>query len=222
MLLELGKATLVIIASLLPIINPPGSALISLGVVPQATDEERERLARRVALNSLFLLMGSLLVGAYVLTFFGISIPVLRVGGGVVIAAAGWRMLQSGDSQDDDDATAHRHRGDPSFYPLTLPLTVGPGSIAVAVALGTGSPRDGEVWVHAVAAAAGLAVITASIYLCMRYADQLSHRLGPARTQIILQLLAFVIFCIGIQLLWNGLSELLGSVHPLSPARVDH
>jgi multiple antibiotic resistance protein len=218
MLLELGKATLVIVASLLPIINPPGSALISLGVVPQATADERERLARRVAFNSLVLLLGSLLVGAYVLAFFGISIPVLRVAGGLVIAAAGWRMLQSGDSQDDDDATAHHHRGDPSFYPLTLPLTVGPGSIAVAVALGTGSPREGAGWAHAVAAAAALAVITASIYLCMRFADRLSHRLGAARTQIVLQLLAFVIFCIGIQLLWNGLSELLGSVHPLSPA----
>jgi multiple antibiotic resistance protein len=209
MFMEIGQAALVIVASLLPVINPPGAALISLGIVPHADAGERARLARRVALNSLLLLLGSLLVGAYVLAFFGISIPVLRVAGGIVIAAAGWRMLGGMDDADDEDAQAHRHHGDPSFYPLTLPLTVGPGAISVAIAVGTGSPRQGAGWVHVIAAGIALAAITVSIYLCMRFADSISHRLGAQRTQVALQLLAFVIFCIGIQLLWAGLSELL-------------
>lgn len=207
MFMEIGQAALVIVASLLPVINPPGAALMSLGIVPHADPPERERLARRVALNSLLLLLGSLVVGAYVLSFFGISIPVLRVAGGIVIAAAGWRML--GGMDDDEAADEHHHRGDPSFYPLTLPLTVGPGAISVAIAVGTGSPREGIGWVHVVAAAIALAAITVSIYLCMRFADSMSHRLGHERMQVALQLLAFVIFCIGIQLLWAGLSELL-------------
>ena len=210
MWMDIGKAIFVIVAALLPIVNPPGSALMSLGIVPVATAEERERLARQVALNSLLLLTGSLFIGAYVLAFFGISIPVLRVGGGLVIAAAGWRMLNGSDDDDEEDAKVHRHHGDPSFYPLTLPFTVGPGSIAVAIAVGTGSPRQGIDWVHFVAAAIALATISASIYLSMRYADRVGHRLGKERTKVILQLLAFVIFCIGIQLLWGGLSELLG------------
>jgi len=213
MLMEIGQAALVILASLLPIVNPPGSALLSLGIVPHADSAERARLARRVATNSLVLLVGSLLVGAYVLSFFGVSIPVLRIAGGIVIAAAGWRMLNGQDDDEDDEATVHKHRGDPSFYPLTLPITVGPGSIAVAIAIGTGSPREGAGWIHIVAAAIALAVLTVSIYLCMRFADTLSHKLGKERTQVILQLLAFVIFCIGIQLLWAGLSELL-NLHP--------
>ncbi|WP_176167717.1 MarC family protein [Luteibacter sp. 22Crub2.1] len=175
-----------------------------------ATADERERLARQVALNSLLVLTGSLFIGAYVLAFFGISIPVLRVGGGLVIAAAGWRMLNGSDDDDEDDTKVHRHHGDPSFYPLTLPFTVGPGSIAVAIAVGTGSPRHGVDWVHFVAAAIALAAISVGIYLSMRYADRIGHRLGKERTKVILQLLAFVIFCIGIQLLWGGLSELLG------------
>ncbi|MET0936286.1 MAG: MarC family protein [Luteibacter sp.] len=209
MWMDIGKAIFVIVAALLPIVNPPGSALLSLGIVPVATPEERERLARQVALNSLLLLSGSLLVGAYVLAFFGISIPVLRVGGGLVIAAAGWRML-NGSDDDDDDATVHRHHGDPAFYPLTLPFTVGPGSIAVAIAVGTGTPRQGIDWMHVAAAVISLVAISASIYVSMRYADRLGHRLGKERTKVVLQLLAFVIFCIGIQLLWRGLSELLG------------
>ncbi|MDR6935627.1 MarC family protein [Luteibacter sp. 3190] len=207
--MEIGQATLVIVAALLPVVNPPGSALMSLGVVPHADAAERERLARNVALNSLLLLLGSLLLGAYVLSFFGISIPVLRVAGGIVIAAAGWRML-NGQDDDDDETEVHHHRGDPSFYPLTLPLTVGPGSISVAIAIGTGSPRQGAGWIHVVAAAIALAALTVSIYLCMRYADRLSQKLGAQRTQVVLQLLAFVIFCIGIQLFWAGLSELIG------------
>jgi multiple antibiotic resistance protein len=208
MFMEIVKDALVIAASLLPVINPPGAALISLGIVPHADPAERERLARHVALNSLLLLLGSLLIGAYVLSFFGISIPVLRIAGGLVIAAAGWRML--GGMDDDDDADEHHHhRGDPSFYPLTLPLTVGPGAISVAIAVGTGSPREGIGWVHVVAAAIALAAITVTIYLCMRFADSMSHRLGHERMQVALQLLAFVIFCIGVQLLWAGLSELL-------------
>lgn len=208
MFMEIAKATLVIVASLLPIVNPPGAALMSLGVVPHADAAERTRLARRVAVNSFLLLLGSLLIGAYVLAFFGVSIPVLRAAGGLVIAAAGWRMLNGGDG-DDDDATAHRHHGDPAFYPLTLPFTVGPGAISVAIAVGTGSPREGAGWMHVVAAAISLAVITACIYLCMRFADRLSQTLGRERTEVALQLLAFVIFCIGIQLMWHGLSELL-------------
>ena len=217
MLMEIGQAALVILASLLPIVNPPGSALLSLGIVPHADPAERARLARRVATNSLVLLVGSLLVGAYVLSFFGVSIPVLRIAGGIVIAAAGWRMLNGQVDDEEDEATVHKHRGDPSFYPLTLPITVGPGSIAVAIAIGTGSPREGAGWIHIVAAAIALAVLTASIYLSMRFADTLSHKLGKERTQVILQLLAFVIFCIGIQLLWAGLSELL-NLHPAASA----
>ncbi|MGN6482726.1 MarC family protein [Luteibacter sp.] len=216
MLMEIGQAALVILASLLPIVNPPGSALLSLGIVPHADSAERARLARRVATNSLVLLVGSLLVGAYVLSFFGVSIPVLRIAGGIVIAAAGWRMLNGQDDDDEDETTVHKHRGDPSFYPLTLPITVGPGSIAVAIAIGTGSPREGAGWIHIVAAAIALAVLTISIYLSMRFADTLSHKLGKERTQVILQLLAFVIFCIGIQLLWAGLSELLNLHTPVA------
>jgi multiple antibiotic resistance protein len=150
MLQEFTKTVLVIVASLFPIINPPAAAFIVLSLVPHATLDERAEMARRIATNSFVILLASLLIGAYVLSFFGISIPVLRVAGGLIIAKAGWSLLQSPDDEDTDgDAQAAPVHERPAslrakaFYPLTLPVTVGPGSIAVAIALGTGSPRAG-------------------------------------------------------------------------------
>lgn len=214
---ELTKTVLLIVASLFPIVNPPAAGLIALGVVPHATLDERREIARRVAWNSLLLLLASLLVGAYVLGFFGISIPVLRVAGGIVVATAGWRLLNAPDDAWDESTsepmppTAAKHHN-PTFYPLTLPLTVGPGAIAVAIALGTGSPREGPLLVHFAAAAIGLLLISASIYLCMRFAERIERVLGAERTQVVMNLFAFVIFCIGVQILWLGLSELITTV----------
>ena len=215
---ELTKTVLLIVASLFPIINPPAAAFMAISIVPHATDAERADMARRVAVNSFALLLASLLVGAYVLGFFGISIPVLRVAGGLVVAMAGWRLLDAPDDVEEDQeneaaAVDHRHgRRDPTFYPLTLPLTVGPGSIAVAIALGTGSPRTGPSLIHFAAVGIALVIITASIYLCMRFAEPIERKLGTAGTQVVMRLFAFFIFCIGLQILWLGVSELIGIV----------
>ncbi|MNV02171.1 inner membrane protein [compost metagenome] len=98
------------------------------------------------------------------------------------------------------------------FYPFTLPLTVGPGSIAVAIAVGTSSPAEGPAAVHLAAAACALLALCVLIYVCMRYACRLQALLGHTGTQVVVRLLAFVILCIGVQIGWLGLSELLA--HP--------
>ncbi|SAK96142.1 antibiotic resistance protein [Caballeronia calidae] len=217
MLNEFAKTVLVIVAALFPIINPPAVALVVLSVLPHMSDAERNELARRICINSFAILLASLSIGAYVLSFFGISIPVLRVAGGLVVAMAGWTLLQA---PDDDDApeSAPRPRSGASlrakaFYPLTLPITVGPGAIAVAIALGTGSPRHGLQPVHLAGVGIGLVLVCASIYLCVRFAGHLERLLGTTGTQVAMRLFAFVIFCIGVEILWLGLSELIASVH---------
>ena len=100
---------------------------------------ERHRLAGKVAINSFILLTGSLFLGSYALEFFGITLPVLRIAGGLVVTAFGWKLLHAGDNPDERDVGATRHRVD-AFYPLTMPLTIGPGSISVAVTLGSQRP----------------------------------------------------------------------------------
>lgn len=222
---DFSHAFLVIFTSLLPVINPPGAALMVLGILPDATPAQRSRVARGVALNSLVMLAVSIGIGTWVLTFFGISIPVLRLAGGLVIAATGWNLLrapaQDGQGTLVGDAEAEaRHDADASvqsqiFYPFTLPITVGPGSIAVAIAVGTTSPADGPEAVHVAAAATALLALCVLIYLCMRYACRLQAVLGRTGMQVVLRLLAFVILCIGVQIGWLGLSELLSTL----PAR---
>jgi multiple antibiotic resistance protein len=216
MLHEFFRTVLLIVAGLFPIINPPASALIVLSLVPHATSEERNELARRIAINSFVILLASLSIGAYVLSFFGISIPVLRVAGGIVIAMAGWNLLQAPDDEEVEEtpkpmrSSSLRAR---AFFPLTLPMTVGPGSIAVAIALGTGSPRSGLAPVHLIGVGLALVILCASVYICVRFAANIEKLLGAIGTQVAMRLFAFVIFCIGVQLFWLGLADLLGSVH---------
>lgn len=221
---EFSHAFLVIFTSLLPVINPPAAALMVLGLMSDANAALRSRVARAVAINSLVMLAVSIGIGAWVLSFFGISIPVLRLAGGIVIAVTGWRLLHApaqvergslavaaeAEARQDVDATIQSQ----TFYPFTLPLTVGPGSIAVAIAVGTTSPEQGPEVVHVAAAGCALVVLCTLIYLCMRYAGRLESLLGRTGMQVMLRLLAFVIFCIGVQIGWLGLSELLGLPPP--------
>ena len=138
---DIANAFLLVYAGLFPIINPIGGAPIFLGLTRHCTDEERNALALGVTLNSFFLLLGSLLVGSYVLEFFGITLPIVRVAGGLVVAATGWSLLQARD-EFADDRTAHEPKiPTDAFYPLTMPITVGPGSIAVAITIGSQRPR---------------------------------------------------------------------------------
>jgi multiple antibiotic resistance protein len=219
MLHDFVQTVLLLVTGLFPIINPMASGIIVLSMVPHATVAERADLASRITTNSFAILLGSLLIGAYVLSFFGISISVLRVAGGLVIAMAGWNLLNQPDDDDSNDKTqvtqAHQQPGSLSskaFYPLTLPLTVGPGSIAVAIALGTGTPSEGPSAGHFLGVGAALVILCASIYICVRFAGALERLLGAVGTQVAMRLFAFVIFCIGVQLCWIGLSGLLASV----------
>lgn len=199
-------------AGLFPIVNPVGSAPIFLGLIHRSTEKEGETLARRVAINSFLLLVGSLFLGSHVLVFFGISLPVLRIGGGLVVAAFGWKLLNSSEpSTGGGEATSMPSTAPDSFYPLTMPLTVGPGAISVAVALGSQRPKAADLAHLALlgaGAVTGILAIAVTVYLCYRFAERLVRLLGSNGTNVVLRLSAFILLCIGIQIVWGGLSEL--------------
>jgi multiple antibiotic resistance protein len=209
---------LLVLAAIFPVVNPPGSALVCLGLTRGATPEIRRILARRVALNSFFVLVCSLLLGALILEFYGISIPVLRVAGGFIVAVAGWKLLSEGSHKELEASTEDVARTDlldRAFYPLTLPLTTGPGTIAVVISLGLSrasytSSTDEILFV--LASLLAVVVIALTIFLCFAYADRVQRLLGPGGTDIAVRLSAFILFCLGIQILWSGGSELLKSV----------
>lgn len=207
------NAFLLTYAALFPIINPVGNAPIILSMTRSRSEHERAVLARKVAIASFFLLIGSILVGSHVLEFFGISLPVVRIGGGLVVTAFGWRMLNSGVSADSPAPAAGR-RDEPldSFYPYTMPLTVGPGSMSVAIALGSQRPAYNDVahlMLTGAGALAGIVAICVTIYVCYRFAERTVKRLGPSGTNVLVRLMAFILLCIGIQIIWHGWQSLM-------------
>lgn len=99
-----------------------------------------------------------------------------------------------------------------AFYPLTLPLTVGPGSISVAITLGANAPPTRQLLTVVPAAIIGSFIIALSIFLCYGFADRLARILGPTVMSVIMRLYSFLLVCIGVQILWNGVKALLSTL----------
>ena len=211
------KVFLLTLSALFPIVDPLAGSPMFLAMTENYPEETRKTLAWRVAINSLLLMIGSYFIGTHVLNFFGVSLPVVQVGGGLVVVSMGWGILFE---RDDATATA-RNNVQPTdvlrsaFYPLTLPLTVGPGSISVAITLGANSTRHYGFHVAIILAAiAAMIAIAVSVLLCYGLADRLARVLGRTAMTVIVRLSSFLLVCIGVQIMWNGISALIGSLHP--------
>ena len=210
--------------ALFSIVNPFSGAFIFFGATLGMTDRMRNQISRWVAIYAFSIVAVSLYVGAYVLLFFGISIPVLRVAGGIIVASAGLNMLNAPDATEQRRSeTPHAPLVDvpPSriaFYPFTMPLTTGPGTISVAISIGAGRPNtvSGSLVFFGETLAA-VALLALLVYLFYRNSARLANWIGPTGTTIVVRLSAFLLFCIGIQVFWNGAAELLGSL-PLGSA----
>lgn len=213
---ETAKSIVFILSVLFPIVNPLGGSPIFLSLTREYSPSERKALARRIAMNSFFLLVGSYLIGTHILSFFGISLPVVQVGGGLIVISTGWTMLKQRE-EDERNEVKHSVESEDTFrdafYPLTLPLTVGPGSISVAITLGANARHpQGMSLLPVLAAIIGSLLIAVSIFLCYGFADRLASMLGKTAMSVIMRLSSFLLICIGVQILWNGGRELLASV----------
>lgn len=210
------KVFLLIVSALFPIVDPLSGSPIFLALTPEDSPETRRALSWRIGWNSLFLMIGSYFIGAQVLNFFGVSLPVVQVGGGLVVVSVGWGMLM--EKEEARDVARRNVQGADvfgrAFYPLTLPLTVGPGSISVAVTLGANSThRYGFHIPVIIAALVAMGVIAASIAVCYGFADRLAQIIGKTAMTVIVRLSSFLLVCIGVQIMWNGISTLLSSLH---------
>jgi multiple antibiotic resistance protein len=216
MFFEMAKSILLIVSALFPIVNPIGGSPIFLLLTQEYSTDARKLLARRVAINSFILLIVSVVVGTHILSFFGISLPVVQVGGGLVVISTGWAMLTGSDpGASGDRGQMHQSVSTEdvlrkAFYPLTLPLTVGPGSISIAITLGANEPRHlGPNLIALFTAAIASMLIALSVYVCYAYAEKLAAAVGPSGMNVILRLTAFLLVCVGVQILWNGVKALL-------------
>lgn len=218
MLMALGDHFLIVFAALFPIINPPGTALLFLALTRHLQHRDRALLAKWVAIYSTLIMALSMAIGSSFLQLFGISVPILRIAGGLVVTLSGWQLLRAPASGpiaggvSTDDSTDLKQF---AFYPLTLPLTTGPGTIAVTIALSTGRSQRADMTSFALGSLVAVLAMGALIWFCYRFADKIASALGKTGSDALARLFAFILICIGVQLFWNGFAEAWSSL----PAR---
>ena len=215
------EATVLVVATLFPIVNPLGSAAIFVNMVGPVAPNTQRILAQKISIYSFFLLLCSVLWGVHVLTFFGIDIYAVQIGGGLVVAATGWTLLNRDTGRTKEAAPADDQILENAFYPFTLPITVGPGSISVAITLGAHLPQElKERSLFAprvlIAALGGITLVCLIIYVCYLYARKAEQLLGRSGTSMVMRLSSFILLCIGVQIISSGIKaylEALGSIH---------
>lgn len=217
-----------VFAALFPVVNPLGDGPIFLNMVQGCSQEVRNKLARSVSINAFFLLFVSMLIGPQILLFFGISLPALKLAGGAVVIGMGWSLLNqktssgkdSGDSAGITDANASNS----VFFPLTMPLTTGPGSIATAISL-VAAYQDGKSLnilnelPAVIGTVAALITLSIVIYVVYRESSGIQKLLGPAGTNALMRLFAFILLAIGVQIFLGGAQAFALEVIATIPAR---
>jgi multiple antibiotic resistance protein len=222
--LSLWTSFLIAFSVLLPLINPIGSALVFLGLVGDEPPKAFRSLARRIAINNIIFLAIIELLGAAILNFFGISLPIVQLSGGIVIAVMGWEVLNErsvGANTRNKEEECGPHEGaeiqqleERTFYPFTFPITSGPGTLVGLLTLT--AHISNRVPVQNILSHVGvfLAVVIISVlcYFCYAYAPNLAKAIPSSTAHGILRVIAFILLCIGIQIAWNGLSALLATI----------
>jgi multiple antibiotic resistance protein len=212
-LFDYANAVLFTLAALLPIVNPLGSAPIFLSMTADLPGTARRKLAIAVGRHAFLLLTAAMLIGTYVLRIFGVSLPIVRVAGGLLVTANGWRLLNSDEQSNPSPGPVEaweREVARRAFYPLTFPLTVGPGSISVAITLGAKAQSGGARTAAELAAGlVGVLIVSLTVLLSYRFASRLIAYLGDTGTAVFLRLSSFILLCVGVAIIWSGLVDLV-------------
>ena|ERR1700733_6632854 len=222
---EFGKYLALAFSALLPLINPPASALELIGLVGVGDSAAYKVLARKIAINTTLFLSVVGLTGPYVLQFFGISIEILQCIGGAILVAMGWQLLnkpETTDSAKDPSLTeaarlcVTTYWQSRAFYPLTFPITVGPGSVAVMLTLS--AQAKGQDTSGRIPALCGLLVcvvlLSAMVYVFYAYAPAAARHFPAPIVNGGLRIVAFLLMCIGAEIAWHGLRPLLSTMRP--------
>jgi len=201
--------------ALFPVVNPLGGAFVILALTVGTPSNLYNQVCRKIALNTFILLLIVFFLGTYFLEFFGISLHIVEVGGGIVVAFIGWNLLNQSPNKNTESKTntntASKNILASAFYPFTMPITAGPGAMAVVLTINAHETLKSNLGITLFAQAGaviGILLVAITVYLCYRYAAIITRRLGTTGTQVIVRLSAFIIFCIGLQIAWNGLQHL--------------
>ncbi|HEY1438226.1 MAG TPA: MarC family protein [Casimicrobiaceae bacterium] len=199
-----------IFVALFPVVNPIGSTLVLYGMIGGVDDKTWMSASRKLAINAFLLLSFFFFFGGFILKLFGISVPVVQFSGGLVVASIGWSLLNqksekrsSADVHELDSATSLETK---MFYPLTFPITVGPGSLAVVLTFSAHLNRESELLVtlEQAGAIAGIFSIALVTGLCYSRFKFIAKKFSPAAALALSRILAFFVFCIGVEIAWTG------------------
>lgn len=213
--LDFGKSLFVMVATVLPIMNPPSTAAIFLSLTEGASQQTRRHLATRIARNIFFLMAAFLLLGNYVLDFFGLSLDIIRVAGGLLVTSMGWRLLNADDTVPQAARLTEGFTPEmvrlKAFYPLSFPSTVGPGTLAAVLTVGVSltSSNFSVAAARTSGALVGLVIVSVAVLLAFRYAQQMLRPLGESGTLVFMRLSAFILLALGFQIMWDGLGPLI-------------
>lgn len=203
--------------SLFSIVNPIGMSAVFLELTKHFTDEERHTAAYLIALYGTILLLATFFIGPYILKFFGISLPSIQVAGGILVFYSAWGMLNTKPKPRSADEKLESPKGtDNIFFPLTMPITAGAGSIAVTIALAARFGKEHIFDIKNISAViAAIIFVFITVAICYRYADSIFNKLGKTGTSVVGSLSAFILLAIGVTVIWEGI---LGLVMPI----IDH
>jgi multiple antibiotic resistance protein len=190
------------VVTLLPIINPLASTPVLLVITEGDSEERRRAQVRRSCFYMMAILMAALLGGTFIMSFFGISIPGLRIAGGLLVSGIGFAMLVP-RREDAEERRRHeeaRAKRDVSFSPLAMPMLSGPGSIAATIGLASLATH----WLDYVAIVLGFVIVAIVSYLTLSLAGRIVQLVGANGMSALTKIMGFLIFCIGIQFVVNG------------------
>jgi multiple antibiotic resistance protein len=213
---ELSKFFGLAFSALLPLVNPLGDALVFLSLVGSAPPAVYRALARRIAISTTIFLITIEAGGTLLLKFFGISLPVVQISGGLALAAMGWKLLNQEEPDEkeklpDIDGPDMRSLEQKVFYPFTFPITAGPGCIVVMVTLS--AHASGKAFLPSVMAHAGIVIavvlLSVAVYFCYGHAPTITARISAQTAHGILRIIAFVLLCIGVQITSNGVEAIV-------------
>jgi len=196
------------VLAILPIVNPLGAVPLVMTVASHLPEAERQRQIRRACVYTFALMTGFLVAGSLVMNFFGISMPGMRIAGGMIVAFLGFRMLfPSAPTVVNEVAARGEIKYDIAFTPLAMPGLSGPGTFAVVMSLSSqASARQGwDQVVDFLGVATGILLVAVISWLALRGAERFNRLLGATGMVALTRLMGFLMICIGVQFIINGL-----------------
>jgi multiple antibiotic resistance protein len=213
--------------ALLPIINPFSTAPMFLAMTEGDSDEYRQKQARKAVIYMVCILIAFLVSGSFIMSFFGLSLPGLRIAGGILVAGVGMRMLRPKDEGEQTMAEKleTKRKRDISFTPLAMPSLAGPGAISVTIGL----TSLAKSWLDFVSIIIGILLVAIVVYLTLRLSTKLVGLLGVTGLNAMTKIMGFLILCVGVQFIVNGIVEVAyspeligGIIQAIDSARAEH